>query len=279
MNIVALLRVVDDPALMAGIGGVTVRLDDPSLVAIGHALTLRGLLPGATIVGIAVGPPTWDPALKDALALGVDSVQRTWAELLAEGGVVATARALAESLPAEAGLIVAGSAATDHGSATLPAALAELLGWPLLAEIAALEMRDSSLAAHVRAGGGRRLTYAVPQPAVLVSARLRPPAIYPRVRARLAARKTMIPETPAVSVAQLDGAAGRISLLDYGPARPSTRHLLKPSAAANPADRIRTLMSGGMAARRGETLDSSSNSGEGLAKQLADILVKEGFVR
>ncbi len=279
MSIVALLRVVDDPGLAAGVSGTTVRLDDPSLVAIGQALTLRTLLPEARVDGIAAGPSTWDPALKDALALGLDSVRRTWADSLASGDIIATASALAASLPPNASLIVAGSAATDHGSATLPAALAELLGWPLLAEVTAFETGEDGLVALVRGGGGVRRIYTVPEPAILVAARVRAPTIYPKVRARIAARKSTIPETAADPASQLAGTSSRISLLDYGPPRPSTRHLLKPSAAANPADRIRMLMSGGMAARRGETLDASSNSGESLAKQLADILIKEGFVR
>jgi len=277
MNIVVLLRVVADPGLAAGVSGSTVRLDDPSLVAIGQALVLRKLLPGVRLQGIAAGPSDWDPALKEALALTLDSVRRIWSGSLATGDIVATAHALATSLPPDPSLIVAGSAATDHGSATLPAALAEILGWPLLAEVASFETRDEGLAALVRGGGGSRRIYTVPERAVLVAARARAPSIYPKVRALLAARKSAIPETqPATTRLE---PTGRISLLDYGPPRPSTRHLLKPSAAANPADRIRMLMSGGMAARRGETLDSSSNTGASLAKQLADILLKEGFVR
>lgn len=278
MNIIVLLRVVDDLGLAAGVSGVTVRLDDPSVVAIGQALVLRRLLPGVRVEGITAGPPAWDPALKDALALGLDSVQRTWSESLAIADIVATAKALATCLSSEASLILAGSAATDHGSATLPAALAELLAWPLLSEVASFEIRAEGLAALVRGGGGSRRVYTVPERAVLVAARARAPSIYPKVRALLVARKSAIPETQPAS-ARPDESAAQISLLDYGPPRPSTRHLLKPSAAANPADRIRMLMSGGMAARRGETLDASSNSGESLARQLADILVKEGFVR
>ncbi len=279
MNVVVLLRVVDDPALSAGVSGVTVRLDDPSVVAIGQALALRKLHPDAHIEGITAGPSDWDPALKEALALGLDSLRRTWSESLASGDVITTATALAASLPPNASLIVAGSAATDHGSATLPAALAELLGWPLLAEVTAFETGEAGLLALVRGGGGVRRIYTVPEPAVLVAARVRAPALYPKVRARIASRKSTIPETAADPASQLAGASGRISLLDYGPPRPSTRHLLKPSAAANPADRIRMLMSGGMAARRGETLDSNANDGASLAKQLGDILIKEGFVR
>jgi electron transfer flavoprotein beta subunit len=278
MNVVVLLRVVDDPALSAGVSGVTVRLDDPSVVAIGHALLLRRLLPDVCVEGIGIGPPAWDPALKDALALGLDSVQRTWSDSLATGDIVATAKALATSLPAKPAFILAGSAATDHGSATLPAALAELLGWPLLSEVASFETRGKGLVALVRGGGGSRRVYTLPERAVLVVARARAPSIYPKVRAILVARKSAIPETQPAAV-PFDESTARISLLDYGPPRPSTRHLLKPSASANPADRMRMLMSGGMAARGGETLDSSSNSGESLAKQLADIFVKEGFVR
>lgn len=279
MNIVVLLRVVDDPALAAGVSGITVRLDEPSLVAIGQALALRRLLPGARINGIAAGPASWDPALKDALALTLESVHRIWNDSSSAADLVDIAKVLATSIPPDATLILAGSAATDHGSAALPAALAEILEWPLLSEVATFEMRRDGLAALVRGGGGSRRTYTIPERAVIVAARARAPSIYPKVRALLAARRSLIPATQPASDGLTEPSSGRISLLDYGPPRPSTRHLLKPSAAAKPADRIRMLMSGGMAARRGETLDSSSNTGASLANQLADILVKEGFVR
>lgn len=279
MNVTVLLRVIDDPELAAGVSGSTLRLDDPALVALGLGLSLARDVPGALLNGAAVGPDAWDMPLQDAVALGLASVTRVWDGGLETADVPATAAAAAAAIPGGPGLLITGPASGDHGTGVLPGAIAELLGWPLLAEVTAVEPGAEGLVARVRGEGGKRRTYGLPASAVIVAARLPAPGLFPPLARRLAARKRPLPEVSPPAVPLVTGASERISLLDYGPARPLTRHLIKPSATANPADRLRQLMSGGMSGRGGQTLDSSGAGGSGgLARQLADILVKEGFL-
>lgn len=276
MNVTVLLRVIDDPELAAGVSGTTLRLDDSALVALGLALGLQQRRAGVHVSAVAVGPPAWDVALREALAVGIEQVTRGWSEALAGADVPATAAAVAAAMPPETDLVIAGTAASDHGSGVLPGAVSEALGWPLLAEVTAIEEGPEGLLAQTRGDGGSRRRYALPEKAVLVAARMPAPSLFPPLARRLAARKAAVPEMEPPAGGLSAGSEGRIALVDYGPARPLTRHLLKPSATANPADRLRQLMSGGMSGRGGKTLDAGG--GGGLAKQLAEILVKEGYL-
>ncbi len=272
MKSVVLLRAVADPELAQGVWGDTCRLDEPSVVTLSLALSLRRAA-GGQVHGVAMGPPDWDAALREARAIGVDTVTRAWSSDLAEAGIGATARVLAEAVPGGTDIVFAGSAASDHGSGVLAGALAEVLGWPLLQDVTAVEPGEGHLLAQVRAGGGVRRTYRVPVPVVLVPARMPAPPFYPRLATRLAARREAV---AARAVAHEVSHGERFELVGYGPARPLTRQLLKPSAAAKPSERLRQLMSGGMGGRGGKTLDAANEGG--IARQLADVLAKEGLI-
>jgi len=212
----------------------TLRFDDAALVALAMALSLKRKVPGVRLSGIAAGPPLWDRSLQEALAAGLDSVARVWSNDLSEADVPATAAALASAIDVDADVVICGSASSDHGSGTLPGAVAELLGLPILADVAGLTFGPEGVVAQVRGEGGRRRSYRVPPKAMLVAARLPAPSIFPPLARRLAARKVRVPESIPASNALVAGGSGRMSLVDYGPPRPLTRHLIKPQRAQPP---------------------------------------------
>ena len=276
MSAVVLLRAVPDPE--ASDPSASLLLDAASLVALGQALAWRNGGNGARLIGLAAGPPAWEPALREAIALGVDEVRRVWsAGFAAANDAVATAAALAGAMPADAALVFAGPPAGDHGSGALAGVLAEVLGWPLLAEVTAVEVRDGSVRARVKEKASRRRTYRVDGPAVLVAAQVPPPPLYPPLARRLAARNAAIAETTPTAGHLTDNAAGRLEVVGYGPARPRRRHLLQPEASANAGDRLRSLMGGGMAARAGGA-SALKSEGASVTKQLVDLLAKEGLL-
>lgn len=271
MNAAVLLRAVFDEGLAGGVRRSTIALDAPSCDAIVVALGLRSLWGGA-LHGIAAGPAGWDPALRDALALGLDNASRVWSEEALEGDLLADAGALAAAIPPGTALVIAGSAASDHGSGLLPFAIAERLGWPAIENVTAIGSPGGIPVVQVRARSGRRLTCRLPEHAVLVAAPgQRLP--YPPVARRLAATKATI---PGVAPAAEPGQAPRWRIDGYGPARPVTRHLLRPSASANAGGRLRQLMSGGSGATPGAS--RSLSAGEDIAVQLASLLAREGVL-
>jgi electron transfer flavoprotein alpha/beta subunit len=265
MKAVVLLRATVDPEIE------TLALDGPSIAALCQALEWRKAS-GAHLSGLAAGPKAWEAPLRDALALGLDAAERVatpdgeWCD------VAWTATALVAALPADTGLIFAGAHASDSGSGALPAALAGILDWPLVADVVRANDASGSLVVETAGGAGLRRTFRVSGPAVLVAAPLPPPPVYAPLARRLAAGRATI-EVREPDAAALP-APGRFSLLSYGPGRPRTKHLLKPSSAARPGDRISQLMAGG------PQRSSSRLSGDSadLARQLIDLLASSGLL-
>lgn len=270
MKTVVLLRATNDPELEHGVRESTMCLDEPSgdalAVGLGHLAAA-----GGELAGIAVGPPEWEPALRDAIALGVAGVVRLWGPAIEEGGLVAAASAIAGELRGIADIVIAGGPAPDHGSGILPFALAEFLDWAVIEDVVETGVEGGRTVARVRRSGGRRQTLGLPPGTVLVAARghVLP---YPAVARKLAARRATIPEHPPAG-----GPAGpQWQIEGYGPAMPVTRHLLRPSATANAGGRLRQLMAGG-ATRQGKQAPAAEGGG-GMASQLADILAKQGLL-
>lgn len=271
MSIVVLLRAVSDPELAGGIRGSSYRLDAPSEDAIALGLSLRSCSP-APMRGVAIGPPEWEMPLRDAVSLGLDEVERLWGPSPAAGDIVAHARLLACALSADARAVIAGGVATDHGSGLIPFALAELLGWPVIERTIDAGIEGADLVVRALAGGGRRTTYRMPGRAVLVAASGRA-LPYPTVARKLAARRAaVLTVTPPAAQA----AEPAFTFEGFGPARPVTRHLLRPSTASGAGGRLRHLMAGGAApsgqARGAMAADAS------VATQLADLLDREGLL-
>lgn len=270
MSIVVLLRAVSDPELAGGIRGSSYRLDAPSEDAIALGLSLRSCSP-APMRGVAIGPPEWEMPLRDAVSLGLDEVERLWGPSPAAGDIVAHARLLACAVSADARAVIAGGGATDHGSGLIPFALAELLGWPVIERTIGAGIEGEDLVVRALAGGGRRTTYRMPAQAVLVAAsgRVLP---YPTVARKLAARRAAV---PVVTPPAAHAAEPAFTFEGFGPARPVTRHLLRPSTATGAGGRLRHLMAGGASQSPAR---GSMEADAGVAAQLADLLDKEGLL-
>lgn len=266
MRAVVLLRAVPDREAL--VSPVPLVPDAPSLVAIHLAHSLRQAVPALIIDGVFAGPAEWEPAMREALALDLESLSRL--DISPEADVVTTARAIGAALSTDTSFVIAGAAATDHGSGLLPMALAEVLGLTFLGAVTTIEARDGELAATVRGDAGLRRSLRLPVPCVLQAAPAPAPALYPKLARKLAARKAAIPVVPA-------GDAPGLTRIDaYGPARPVTRTLFKPSTSARPADRMRQLMAGGMA-KRGVAQTVAAETGA--AAQLADAIEAQGFIQ
>jgi electron transfer flavoprotein alpha/beta subunit len=268
-----LLRMAADAEAAPG-SEAALLLDASSLVALGQALDLRKGDTELRLRGIAVGPETWDGGLREALALGLDEVTRVWSPGMIAADALATAAAIAPIVAPGALAVFCGAAATDHGSGVLGAILAELLGWPLLAEVIAAHSDTQRLLATVMVNAGLHRTYQVGAPTVFVAAALPPPPLYPPLARRLAARLAAIAELAPPDAVPKE-AATRFEFLGYGPPRPRMRHLITPEASTNPGDRLRQLMSGG--AQRQST-GTATGDPAALARQLADLLAAQGLI-
>lgn len=267
MKAAVLLRAIPDPESPPG-EKRPLLLDAPSLVALSQALDWRRSAAG-TLTGLALGPASWEAALREALALGLDEIERVAPFDDREPDLHWVAAALARALPDGTRLIFAGSAASDGGSGALPAALAGILDWPLLSDVTGVKQEVDGLQVDVRLGAARQRTYSVAAPAVLAAARVQPPSLYPPLARRFAASRASIEVIECAPAEE-----PRTELLGYGAARPRTKHLLRPDTRAKAGDRLSQLMSGGAQQRSGSKIGGEVAD---LARRLADILERAGL--
>ncbi|MBK6319882.1 MAG: hypothetical protein IPF51_14160 [Dehalococcoidia bacterium] len=99
MKAVVLLRAVFD----ASVGGGTYEgpyvLDGSSQAALGLARQWRSSAPGGRVAGVAIGPPEWEPALRNALVLGCDEVWRGWGDAMGGADVLTVAQCYRRNRP------------------------------------------------------------------------------------------------------------------------------------------------------------------------------------
>lgn len=187
---------------------------------------------GASVEVVCLGPVEADAVLRDARAVGADSVLRIDAAPDLDSAVVATA--LAQHL-VDADLVVCGYASIDRGTGSVPAFLAGELGCSQalgLVRVGITVDDGAPLRVTRRLDGGRREVLDVTLPAVLSVegsvARLR--------RAPLAASLTSRRE----AVRSVPGPHGHPAEAEVHPYRPRTRAL--PAPVGGSLDRVRQIL-------------------------------------
>jgi len=122
---------------------------------------------GGEVVAVCMGPEKAEDAVRKALAMGVDSAILVTDPALAGSDAQGTAYVLAEALKSfEWDLVIFGVRSTDGETGTVPAAVAEMLGRPLLSTLAKVEVEGSTLKVHRETELGY-VAYECPTPAVL----------------------------------------------------------------------------------------------------------------
>ena len=180
---------------------------------------------------ICLGPSSADDALRDAMAVGADSVVRVDASTDLDSHVVAVA--LAEHLH-DHDLVLCGDYSLDRGTGSVPAFIADELSCAQALGLLEVQTAEASGALRVvrRLDGGRREVLDVSAPAVLSvegsAARLRRASL----AASLAARDAR--------VSMLQGPHGRLPEAEIHPYRPRARVL--PAPAGGSLDRVRQIL-------------------------------------
>jgi electron transfer flavoprotein beta subunit len=150
------------------------RLGPVDFVALEQALRLADA-EGASVTAVTVGPPAADAVLRQALTYGADAALRVWDDELEGADSFAVARVLAAVAARIApDVVLLGTRSADDGSGCVGPALAERLGLPFVANVAAVTRAagdgdgSSDGVVAVRAGdAGWRDEFWTPLPAVL----------------------------------------------------------------------------------------------------------------
>lgn len=118
-------------------------LDEIGERALEVVLSHRDAVASGEVVAMTMGPPAARDAVRHALAMGADRAVHICDERLAGADQIQTALVLAAALRDEApDLVVTGDASSDGGGGVVPALLAQLLGLPLLSDLASVRLAD-----------------------------------------------------------------------------------------------------------------------------------------
>lgn len=248
--------------------GRTLHILNPAdAVALEIALRLRSR--GDAVHALTVGPVDAETVLREALAVGADSVLRVWDETQAATRPTAAAMLLAAALRTEGlpDLLLCGWRSLAGGSGKVPALLGEYLNWPVVTDITALEIQAARVYFQRRLARGGRAEGEVTMPAVLAIAaediRLR----YASLPGLMQAKRASIPvrHLPDLGLSPLDLHFPTSTVHVATPPRPRPRTVLIPDGAMSVDDRVSLILSAGVTRKSAALV-------EGLPEAAADAI-------
>ena len=138
--------------------GVENEINDADKNAIETALQLKDKNGGSVTV-MTMGPPSFDPFLKLAVAMGADEAVLLSDRAFAGADTYATSRVLAAALKKikDYDVILCGEASSDGSTEQVPASIAEWLGVPRVTYAVEVAIRDSKLVSKRSIQGGSEI--------------------------------------------------------------------------------------------------------------------------
>jgi electron transfer flavoprotein beta subunit len=135
--------------------GVENEINDADKNAIEAALQLKDKHGGSVTV-MTMGPPSFDPFLKLAVAMGADEAILLSDRSFAGADTYATSRVLAAALKKipQYDLVLCGEASSDGSTEQVPASIAEWLGIPRVTYTVGIDIKDSKLVSKRSVQGG-----------------------------------------------------------------------------------------------------------------------------
>jgi electron transfer flavoprotein beta subunit len=229
-------------------------------MALRHAEATRN-----SVVAVTVGSAVADGCLRDALACGATTAIRVDAPDAMDSALVAAALS---PVVAHTAAVWCGDYSADHGTGSVPAFLAELLGRQQALGLVGVDFVDP-LRVTRRLDGGRREVLRITGPAVLSVegsiARLRRAAL----RSALAAQATEV--LPYGTRPMPGSSASPATVLPY---RPRAR-VLNPPTGVTALERLRTLTDASAASQTGETVEAAPAAA---AERILEALAEWGYL-
>jgi electron transfer flavoprotein beta subunit len=175
MNIAVTVKQIPDPAVPGALGGDhtleragKLILDDSDAYGVEMALQLAEAAGGGEVVLISMAPNGEVSGLRTALAMGAARAVLASDDALAGSDSLGTAKVLAKAIERAGGidLVLTATESTDGYTGTIPAQVAELLGWPSLTFAKHVELADGKVTIQRQTENGYD-TVEAPLPAVV----------------------------------------------------------------------------------------------------------------
>ncbi|MBI2854026.1 MAG: electron transfer flavoprotein subunit beta/FixA family protein [Chloroflexi bacterium] len=231
---------------------------------------------GGEVILISAGPPRITRALRACLAMGADRAIHIWHPALEEGDGLVTAQLLARAIaPLSPDLVLCGNRSLDEGTGQVPPALAEFLGLPQITGVTLLEVSpaEARIMAHRKLEKGCRQVVKSGLPALVSVDTSINRCRYPAFRSVRWARKEPI-TTLDYEALGIEPPDCPTHLVKLAPPRPRPKKTLTMDSSLSPEERVRQLMSGGLAEKKTTLWEGTP---EDLATRLARVLTQEHF--
>lgn len=292
MRTVVCVKQVPDPTIVRfniqtnKLENINYIMDPIDEVAVSEAIEIREKNEG-TVTAITLGPDRADAVLRSCLMMGVDEAIHLCDEAFDNIDVHSTSTILARQIAKlRYDLILCGNASMDEGNGFVGAGIAELLNLPLVTDVTRIDIfADTNTATvHRRLRGGDREIVETPLPAVFtVDIILTKPA-YPRLRTILTGLKKGITRLDAQTLgldAESIEPAFTVPIISQPKPRLKKTATLDTSQAPGvpglplAADRIRSIISGGMQDKGSKTIKKSPQAA---AAEIIQFLISNGII-
>jgi electron transfer flavoprotein beta subunit len=215
MNIAVCVKQIPDPAVPGSLGADhtlersgKLILDDSDAYGVEMSLQLAEKAGGGEVVLISMAPNGEVSGLRTALAMGAARAVLVSDDALAGSDALSTAKVLAKAVERAGGidLVVTATESTDGYTGTIPAQVAELLGWPSLTFAKHVELGDGKVTIQRQTEAGYDEVEASLPAVVSVTAGVVEPR-YPSFKGIMAAKNKPVDQ---VTVGDLGLDAGQV---------------------------------------------------------------------
>ena len=218
MNVVVCVKQIPDPAVPGELtsdhrlkrDGAKAILDESDSYGVEMALQLVDKAGSGEVILISLAPNGEVSGLRQALAMGAARAVLVSDDALAGADALTTSKILAKAVERAGGadLVLAATESSDGYTGTVPAQIAELLGWPSLTFAKQVDIADGTVTIQRQTEAGYDVVQASLPAVVSVTAGVVEPR-YPSFKGIMAAKSKPVDQVTAADLGVATGATGQ----------------------------------------------------------------------
>jgi electron transfer flavoprotein beta subunit len=229
MNVVVCVKQIPDPAVPGELtsdhrlkrDGAKAILDESDSYGVEMALQLVDKAGSGEVILVSMAPNSEVSGLRQALAMGAARAVLVSDDALAGADALTTSKILAKAVERAGGadLVLAATESSDGYTGTVPAQVAELLGWPSLTFAKQVDIADGKVTIQRQTEAGYDVVEASLPAVVSVTAGVVEPR-YPSFKGIMAAKSKPVDQVTASDLGVATGATGQeITAVTQAPER------------------------------------------------------------